>query len=717
MYRKSFFLISLALVLALVSSASAVSWTNADAGDMLWSNGNNWEGGVVPNGASVYMSSAVGDCILDYAAPNITTMMGPGGGTLPGVQTLYIDGGSLTSSSYLSIGHGGAQPATDGTGIVTMSNGASIYAGSDLHIGAHGDGTLNVGGNSTAYSPGNLKLAYGVSRRARVNLGLGTINVEELFTVAGKDVLIDITEGTLIVRNQPTDPGNSIDDWIDNYITAYGGAGTVVHTVDGNGYDVLTAIPDPNIARNPSPADEASVAGDVVLSWLPGDYAVSHDVYLGTDFNDVSNAVRLNGDINGNGWVDLADVLVLTEQWLLAPVDSGPSADLNDDGNTDFADFAIVADNWKDSGDGIFRGHHTLDANSYDPCGLDLGRTYYWRIDEVNNAHGDSPWKGEVWSFTTEGCLYDFISNAPSANWQSRGGVVTFGDEFTNEKGCAKLASGELEDGSYVTDYLYTQPDCNSGFTEHWMRGTYSNISIPEEAALVKFTAKVGFETATISSDGVTFSLFIQRSDGCYELCAVDAEYDGVITNLSADLRAYKGQTITVILSANAGDTCEDDLAVWKEAKIVTYGTYEPEVVYDFAANADKASWRTGAGSIDFNDLNNPENGFAQISDGNLEDGNYYTDYLFTRPNYGGASEHFIEGTFDNVIIPKNVTNIKFTATVGLADGAQSSDGVIFLVYVSLRDKITELCYESEVYDGNLATITANLSACRFRSM
>ncbi|MBN2314114.1 MAG: hypothetical protein JXM79_09305, partial [Sedimentisphaerales bacterium] len=34
------------------------------------------------------------------------------------------------------------------------------------------------------------------------------------------------------------------------------------------------------------------------------------------------------------------------------------------------------------------------------PDGLVSGTTYYWRIDEVNANHPDSPWKGEVWSFT-----------------------------------------------------------------------------------------------------------------------------------------------------------------------------------------------------------------------------------------------------------------------------------------------------------------------------
>ena len=32
-------------------------------------------------------------------------------------------------------------------------------------------------------------------------------------------------------------------------------------------------------------------------------------------------------------------------------------------------------------------------------AGLTPGKTYYWRVDEVNDAEPDSPWKGDVWSF------------------------------------------------------------------------------------------------------------------------------------------------------------------------------------------------------------------------------------------------------------------------------------------------------------------------------
>jgi hypothetical protein len=41
---------------------------------------------------------------------------------------------------------------------------------------------------------------------------------------------------------------------------------------------------------------------------------------------------------------------------------------------------------------------HVQDANTFEPGDLELARTYYWRVDEVN---GPDVWPGRVWSFTT----------------------------------------------------------------------------------------------------------------------------------------------------------------------------------------------------------------------------------------------------------------------------------------------------------------------------
>ncbi len=44
----------------------------------------------------------------------------------------------------------------------------------------------------------------------------------------------------------------------------------------------------------------------------------------------------------------------------------------------------------------------TVDASSYDPGPLDLGKTYYWKVSEVNDAETPALWEGDVWSFTTK---------------------------------------------------------------------------------------------------------------------------------------------------------------------------------------------------------------------------------------------------------------------------------------------------------------------------
>nr|MBC8472333.1 hypothetical protein [Planctomycetota bacterium] len=101
------------------------------------------------------------------------------------------------------------------------------------------------------------------------------------------------------------------------------------------------------IASNPGPADGAYHEDTWVnLSWKPGDLAVSHDVYLGNNFDDVNDGVPET--FQGNQ----------TSTFIVAGFPGFPF-----------------------------------------PDGLVPGTTYYWRIDEVNDTEPNSPWKGEVWSF------------------------------------------------------------------------------------------------------------------------------------------------------------------------------------------------------------------------------------------------------------------------------------------------------------------------------
>jgi hypothetical protein len=101
-------------------------------------------------------------------------------------------------------------------------------------------------------------------------------------------------------------------------------------------------------ASRPNPVDGSLIDDTwVSMTWRPGDFAVSHDVYFGENSEDVSNGT---GD---------------TFQ-----------------GNQTTTDFLVG-----------FPGFPY-------PEGLVPGRMYYWRIDEVNDADPNSPWKGDVWSFS-----------------------------------------------------------------------------------------------------------------------------------------------------------------------------------------------------------------------------------------------------------------------------------------------------------------------------
>jgi len=99
----------------------------------------------------------------------------------------------------------------------------------------------------------------------------------------------------------------------------------------------------------PNPSNGAvDITQTPILTWSPGVYSASHQVYFGTDKEAVRNA---------------------------------------------------------NTGSPEYKGAGDLGAESSEPGKLEWNTTYYWRIDELNNANADSPWTGPVWSFTTANFL------------------------------------------------------------------------------------------------------------------------------------------------------------------------------------------------------------------------------------------------------------------------------------------------------------------------
>jgi len=175
------------------------------------------------------------------------------------------------------------------------------------------------------------------------------------------------------------------------------------------------------IASNPGPADGAYHEDTWVnLSWKPGDLAVSHDVYLGNNFDDVNDGVPET--FQGNQ----------TSTFIVAGFPGFPF-----------------------------------------PDGLVPGTTYYWRIDEVNDTEPNSPWKGPVWSFTVppRTAYYpipadgaEFVDPETVLSWTAGFGAklhtVYFADSF-NE---VDSATGGLPQGTTT----FTPGALKMAKTYHW---------------------------------------------------------------------------------------------------------------------------------------------------------------------------------------------------------------------------------------------------------
>ena len=208
------------------------------------------------------------------------------------------------------------------------------------------------------------------------------------------------------------------------------------------------------LAMRPDPEDEAMLEATwVTLSWRPGSFAVSHDVYFGTSFDDVNEGAE--GTYFGNTSVTFQAI--------------------------GFSGFPA-------------------------PDGLLPGTTYYWRIDEVNDANAASPWKGNVWSFWVPPKIaYEpdpaddakFVTQEVTLSWtlgfSTKLHHVYFGDNFddiSNATGAlpqsdATFTPGTLELGKSY----YWRVDEFDGDATHkgdvWNFTTIPDIAVTDDPDLV----------------------------------------------------------------------------------------------------------------------------------------------------------------------------------------------------------------------------------------
>lgn len=193
----------------------------------------------------------------------------------------------------------------------------------------------------------------------------------------------------------------------------------------------------PPYATEPNPLDGAVIEGTwVSLMWSPGISAVSHDVYLGDNLDDVNNGVDVtfqgnqtsaffsagfpgfaypDGLVPGTTYywridaIEADGTVVVGDVWSFmvppktaynpSPPDGGMYVDQDVQlgwiaglgARTHTVYFGDNFDDVRNASSGVPQA-----ATTYTPGPLEMDKTYYWRVDEfdVITAH-----KGNVWSF------------------------------------------------------------------------------------------------------------------------------------------------------------------------------------------------------------------------------------------------------------------------------------------------------------------------------
>ncbi len=249
------------------------------------------------------------------------------------------------------------------------------------------------------------------------------------------------------------------------------------------------------IAEKPQPADKAvDVPRDGALVWKPGPLAKTHDVYFGTDFEDVNTATRTNskGLLVGQG----------------------------------------------------------QDANTYDPPGLlAFGQTYYWRVDEVNAPPTDSTlFEGNVWSFTAETYGYPvkpIKATASSSLTLAMGPEKTIDGSGLDTYDQHSTSATQMWLSKKNQSPIWIQYEFDAAYKLHQMWVWNSN---QEVEALVGFGAEdVTIET---SLDGTTWTALANVPE--FAQAPGDANY---VHNTTVDFGGVEAKYVKLTINSNWAGT------------------------------------------------------------------------------------------------------------------------------------------------------------------
>jgi hypothetical protein len=413
--------------------------------------------------------------------------------------------------------------------------------------------------------------------------------------------------------------------------------------------DVWSFSIPPKTAYSPDPADDAEFVDlDVRLSWIAGFGAKLHYIVFGEDFDEVSNAAM--GIPNGTATYTPGPLnLAKTYYWRVDEFDgaatykgevwsfttlgaaSGPNPA---DGAVDVKPSVVFS--W-DAGavaashevyfgtdaDAVanatttspeYKGAKMLGDESYDPGKLTLNTAYYWRIDEVNDASTDSPWVGDVWSFTTGDFfviddfeIYDSNDNQIWYSWHDGLGYGAPGTDPYFAGNGTGAAVGDETTASYTEETIVHGGGKSMPISYDNNKQGYSKYSEVEH----KLTDQRDWTEEGVTELSLWFrgypgstGSFVEGPVGTYTMTGSGADIWNV-NGVEADEFHFAYKMLTGTGSIIAKVQSVDNTNGWAKAGVMIRETLDADSAHAFAcitpANGVASQGRPDTGAASFN--------------------------------------------------------------------------------------------------------------------
>jgi hypothetical protein len=280
----------------------------------------------------------------------------------------------------------------------------------------------------------------------------------------------------------------------------------------------------------PNPTDNAvGVNPSVVLSWGAGAVAASHEVYFGTDADAVKNATTTSPE---------------------------------------------------------YKGPKALGEENYDPGKLTLNTTYYWRIDEVNGVNPDSPWAGNVWSFTTSDFFviddfegYDSGENQIWFSWHDGLGYGTPGTADYFAGNGTGAAVGDESAASYTEETivhggLQSMPIAYDNNKQGYSK--YSEVELTLSAIRDWTAEDIAELSLWFRGNPASVGSFVEGPAGTYTMTGSGADI-WAVDGVEADEFHYAFKTLTGTGSIVARVESISNTDVWAKAGVMVRETLDPD--------------------------------------------------------------------------------------------------------------------------------------------